>query len=129
MVETIRAISQRTAGDEYDLDLAVVSTPGAADRDGLLGWEMRNFTKVRYVDTPSSAAKASLIVADALVSDPIFDSEYLGENFPIQARQSPSEPTPQALTGWWLNRAWPTEFSRSVTVWVRADVHNLIKQR
>ncbi|MEK6574086.1 MAG: hypothetical protein AABZ58_07195 [Chloroflexota bacterium] len=49
----------------------------------------------------------------------------MGTHFPVQARALQADAAARDLIGWWLYRTWPTEFSRSVDVWVRADIHNL----
>jgi hypothetical protein len=129
MGDSLRAISDRAAGNESDVEIVVVNTPAAADRDGLLGWELRNFSKVRYVDSPGAASNSPVVIADESVSDPALGSAYVGESFPVQLRQLQAEPTLQGLTSWWLYRAWPTQYSRRVNLWVRADIHQLLEQR
>jgi hypothetical protein len=126
--QTIRDTSQRFAGKEDQLEIAVVADPVIDDRNGLLGWMLRNFPNVKYVDSMDMAVGSAAVIADSAVVDPRLDSGYAGEKFAIQVRQLQTDPTPGSMVNWWLYRGWPTEFSRNVTLWVRADVHNFLKQ-
>lgn len=129
LMDTIYATSQRSAGKEQEIEIAVVSDPTADDLNGLLGWALRDFPKARFVDSVALADGSPIVIADSVVTDPNLTSGYLGENFPTQSRQVQTEPTLQTLINWWLFRTWPTEYSRTLTLWVRSDVHNLIQQR
>lgn len=126
MMQTIRDTSQRSAGQEQDLEIAVVNDPIADDQNRLLGWELRGFSRARFVDSMDLAVGSPIIIADAAVSDPRLESGYAGEKFPVQARPGQADPSVQSLVNWWLFREWPTEVSRTVALWVRADVHNLL---
>jgi hypothetical protein len=128
LVDTLRATSNRAAGNERDVEIAVVDTPAVDDRNDLLGWALRDFTRVRYVDSPGAASNSPVVIADELQADPALGSAYVGERFPLQTRQLDAAPTWQSLISWWLHRVWPAEVSRSLTLWVRADVHQLTGQ-
>ncbi len=129
MMDEVRDISQRAAGKEEELEVVVVSNSGEADRDGLLGWELRKFPKARFVDSVELANGAPVVIATSGFAAPVLETDYLGERFPIQSRQLLEEPSFQTVVNWWLFRIWRTEFSRSLDLWVRGDVHGLITQR
>jgi hypothetical protein len=128
LMESVYATSQRSVGKEQEIELAVVGDPAADDANGLLGWAFRYFPKARFVDSVALAVGSPIVIVDSTVDDPALNSKYLGEDFPVQSRQQLTEPTFQTLINWWLYRVWPTEFSRTLTLWVRPDVHNLIQQ-
>lgn len=128
MMQTVRNVSQWTAGTDRDLEIAVVADPASGDQDGLLGWELRNYPRARFVDSVDSAVGAPLIIADAAVADPRLISGYAGEQFPILGAQAQSDSSGAVLVNWWLYRQWPTQYSRTITVWVRQDVHSLVKK-
>ena len=129
LMDTVYATSQRSAGKEQEIEIAVVSDRHTDDVNGLMGWALRYFPKARFVDSVALAEGSPIVIADAAVTDPKLSSGYLGESFPIQNRSQQTEPTFQTLINWWLFRAWPTVSARTLTLWVRADVHNLIQQR
>lgn len=129
MMDEVSQISLQTVGKEEDLEVAIVSNIGEADRDGLLGWELRKFSKARFVATADLALGAPVIIATSGFADPVLATDYLGERFPVQARQLLQEPSFQTVVSWWLFRIWPTDYTRSLDLWVRPDVHNLITQR
>jgi len=126
--QTLHATSQRSTGQTDQLEVAVVSDPIRDDRNSLLGWELRGFPNAKFVDSLDLAIGSPTIIVDSAVTDPRLDSGYTGEKFPLMSRQLQTDSTLQAYVNWWLYRDWPTEFSRTVTVWERADVHNLLKQ-
>jgi hypothetical protein len=128
MMQTVHHTSLWTVGDDHDLEVAVVTDPSSDDRSGLLGWELRGFPRARFVDSVDMAVGAPLIIVDSAVADPRLNSGYAGEQFPVLARQSQAEVTAASVINWWLYRQWPTEFSKTLTLWVRQDVHNLTRK-
>jgi hypothetical protein len=128
LIQTVTDISNRTVGNDTDLQVAVVSNLNEDDQNGLVGWELRNFPNVQFVNTADAASGVPVVIATSGFADPILATEYLGERYQIQSRQVVMEPSFQAAIGWWLNRQWSTEAARSVDLWVRGDVHSLIVQ-
>lgn len=124
MMGTIQDISQRATGERHELQIAVVD-PNSDDRDGLLGWKLRSFPNAQFVESLAAAGNSPLVITDSSVSDPALGSAYVGAHFAVQERALQADAAARDLIGWWLYRKWPTEFSRTVDVWVRTDVHNL----
>ncbi len=124
----IRNISHRTTSEKNTIEIAVVSDLLFNNQDDLLGWMMRDFPKARFVDSLASAKDSPIVITNAGLADPVLGSAYVGAKFAIQSRALPGEPTWQNLASWWLSRAWSSEFSRSVILWVRADIHNLTEK-
>jgi 4-amino-4-deoxy-L-arabinose transferase-like glycosyltransferase len=128
LMQSLTDISNRTVGNDTDLQVAVVSNLGEDDQNGLLGWEQRNFPNVQYVNTADVASGAQVVIATSGFADPVLATDYLGERYQIQSRQVVGEPSFQTAMSWWLSRQWATETARSVDLWVRGDVHSLIVQ-
>ena len=120
MMQTIEGVSDRNAGNKHDAEIVVLNDPARNDAEGLLGWELRDFTKVEFVDALSPAVNAPIVIADESVSDPKLGSDYVGEKFAVFARQADAPLTLENAANWWLFRAGAVEYARKV-VWVRGD--------
>jgi len=125
MVSEIRHTSLRATGKAEDVEIAVVSSSPTDVRDGLLGWELRDFTRARYVDSLAGAANSPVVITTDGVSDPALGAAYVGDRFPAQSRPLQADVTARSFVNWWLHRNWPAEFSRAFDLWVRADIHAL----
>jgi len=122
--QTIEDIANRSVGNEFDLGITVLNDPVWNDRDGLLGWEFRQFTKVKFVEALTGTVDSPVVITEAAVSDPTLGSSYIGQPFPIFGREQLQPPAPDKNVDWWLYRAGGVEYSRKV-LWVRQDVQTL----
>ncbi|MEK9164790.1 MAG: hypothetical protein AAB342_05460, partial [Chloroflexota bacterium] len=120
MMQTIEGVSDRYVGNKHEAEIVVLNDPARNDAEGLLGWELRDFTKVEFVDALSPAVNAPIVIADESVSDPKLGSDYVGEKFAVFARQADAPLTLENAANWWLFRAGAVEYARKV-VWVRGD--------
>lgn len=125
MMSSIEGVSERATGERKEVEIVVVVDPESGEPDGLLGWELRDFPNARYVDTIAAAANSPIVITDGDVADPALGSAYVGAHFPLQVRPLNTDGTARDLIGWWFFRDWPGEFSRTVRVWVRSDLHDL----
>ncbi len=121
MIQTIEDVSDRYVGNKHEAEIVVLNDPARDDAEGVLGWELRDFTKVEFVDALSPAVNAPIVIADESVSDPKLGSDYVGEKFAVFARQADEPLTLDSAANWWLFRAGAVEYSRKV-VWVRGRV-------
>lgn len=124
LMQTVRDVSNREAGNDSDLEIVVLNDPARDDRHGLLGWELRGYPNAVFVDALSPTIGAPLVIADAGVVDPTLGSAYVGQKFGVFGHWAQA---PQTLAGWidwWLFRAVSVDYARKV-VWVRQDVQLL----
>jgi len=128
MVKSLNDISDRTTGFKHDLEIVVLNDPAWNDRDTVLGWELREFPKTKFVDTLSPQINSPIVIADAAISDPTLGSTYVGQPFAMWGRK---EQTPFALEesiDWWLFRSGQVDYARRV-LWVRQDVQLLKREK
>ncbi len=124
LMQTVRDVSNRAAGNDTDLEIVVLNDPARDDRDGLLGWELRGYPNAAFVDGLSPTIGAPLVIADVSVADPALGSAYVGQKFGVFGHWAQA---PQTLAGWidwWLFRTVSVDYARKV-VWVRQDVQLL----
>lgn len=127
LIRSIEDVSDRTVGNETDLEITVLNDPVWNDRDGLLGWELRDFTKVKFVDGLGGDVNSPVVITEASVSDPKLGSSYVGQPFPVFGREQLAAPALEQTVDWWLYRSGDVEYSRKV-LWVRQDVQTLADQ-
>ncbi|MFQ5410072.1 MAG: hypothetical protein ACE5FI_16815, partial [Anaerolineales bacterium] len=119
MVASVEAISLRHVGDVHDVGITV-----QGDRNGALGWYLREFTHVVWVDSLGPAVNTPVIITPEFVTNPALGSSYLGESFAFVSRWDGRRQHPAAFVGYALFRAAPGE-NEHIVVWVREDVQLL----
>jgi hypothetical protein len=124
---SIEDIADRTVGNKTDLEVTVLNDPVWNDRDGLLAWELRDFTQVKFVDTLGGDINSPVVITEASISDPKLGSSYVGQQFPVFGREQLQTPALERTVDWWLFRSGGVEYSRKV-LWVRQDVQTLADQ-
>lgn len=125
LAQTLRDISNRTVGSNYDLEVVVLNDPAWNDRDGLLAWELRNFRRARFVDALAPEALGPVVITSETASDEVLNATYLGQRFAMLGRPVPRSFSLDGTINWWLYRSGgDVEYSRKV-LWVRQDVQTL----
>jgi hypothetical protein len=121
MMQTIQDVSDRNVGSKQEAEIVVLNDPARNDAEGVLGWELRDFAKVEFVDALSPTVNAPIVITDESVSDPKLGSDYVGQKVAVFARPADAPVTLDSAANWWLFRAGAVEYARKV-VWVRGDV-------
>ena len=124
MMKSVNDISNRATGFSHDLEIVVLNDPAWNDRDTVLGWELRQFHKAKFVDTLSPQINSPVVIADAAISDPTLGSTYVGQPFAMWGRKTQTPFALEESIDWWLFRTGQVEYARRV-LWVRQDVQLL----
>ena len=127
MMKSVNDISNRTTGFKHDLEIVVLNDPAWNDRDTVLGWELREFPKTKFVDSLSPQINSPVVIADAVISDPTLGSTYVGQPFAMWGRKGQTPFALEEAIDWWLFRTGQVEYARRV-LWVRQDVQLLKKE-
>ncbi len=127
MIKSLRDISNRATGFKHDLEIVVLNDPAWNDRDTVLGWELREFPKTKFVDSLSPQINSPVVIADAAISDPTLGSTYVGQPFAMWGRKGQTPFALEESIDWWLFRTGQVEYSRRV-LWVRQDVQLLKRE-
>ncbi|MBI3240711.1 MAG: glycosyltransferase family 39 protein [Chloroflexi bacterium] len=125
LTKTIEDISDRTVGSDGDLEVVVLNDPTWDDRNGLLAWELRNFSKLKFVDGLSPEELGPVVITGETVFDETLNGTYVGQRFALFGRSIPRLFSLDGFINWWLYRSGgDVEYSRKV-LWVRQDVQTL----
>ncbi|MBI5052192.1 MAG: hypothetical protein HZB52_02870 [Chloroflexi bacterium] len=127
MMKSVEDISDRTTGFKRDLEIVVLNDPAWNDRDTVLGWELREFPKTKFVDSLSPQINSAVVIADAAISDPTLGSTYVGQPFAMWGRKGQTPFALEESIDWWLFRSGQVEYARRV-LWVRQDVQLLKRE-
>lgn len=120
--ETLLEIAQReTLGEPAVPVVAVVPD------DGIIAWQLRDFTELTYADDPSTARLAQVAILSGDVPEIDLGGSYVGQPFVITRTWSSAG----SLEGfdflpWWLTRdVRVNPFNGDViTLWVRQDIYD-----
>lgn len=113
----LAALSERTVGKPYDMDVTVVGREDVA-----LRWQLRQFHAATVVESLGAGVISSAVVADtASVENPSLGMTYLGRQVPVLEERS-AIPAGVGLVKYVLYREGPAGFDHRV-LWVREDVH------
>jgi predicted membrane-bound mannosyltransferase len=134
MVETLAHVSNKRSGDDYAIDLTVLSD------DPALSWLLRDFKQARLAEPSGTPSFASIVVAPQTLGTPALGGEYVGQSFPLRRRWGPesigcqwnqvqlgAEQVTQldcnALASWLIYRRSPDPpTEEKVVVWLRKDL-------
>ncbi|MDH7487636.1 MAG: glycosyltransferase family 39 protein [Anaerolineae bacterium] len=116
---TLEILSSQRANDPHELAVDVV-TAGEDDRlTPLLGWALRDFVRLRWVEKGVTADAAAVVVAPERLELPLGEG-YAGQDFPLIARWTPQGLSGKPLWRWLLYReATAAPPMESVVLWVR----------
>ena len=128
--DSLVELSKRDVGGHPILDITVVNgfeTTGVTE-SGVIGWLLRDFENVRYVDSLAEAAQDQIVIVPEVVSQPDLGGDYVGQRFEILQTWD------NRTMGWndiwyWLNQrqtARPVISSSNVILWLRQDVFNSV---
>ncbi len=127
MMKSVTGISNRATGFKHDLEIVVLNDPAWNDRDTVLGWELREFPKTKFVDALSPQVNSAVVIADAAISDPTLGSTYVGQPFAMWGRKGETPFALEESLDWWLFRSGQVEYARRV-LWVRQDIQLLKRE-
>lgn len=118
---TLEILSAQRANDPHELAVDVL-TRGAGDRlTPLLGWALRDFVRLRWVEKSVTADAAAVVVAPEALELPLGES-YAGQDFPLIAWWTPQGLSGKPLWRWLLYReATAAPPMESVVLWVRRE--------
>ncbi len=116
---TLEILSSQRADDPHELEVDVV-TEGEQDRlTALLGWTLRDFVQLRWVEDGVPVDSASAVVATESLELPLGES-YAGQDFPLIAKWTPQGLSGKLLWRWLLYReATAAPPMESVVLWVK----------
>lgn len=127
--DTLNDLAFREAQGLPILPITVVRNPAIGlTEDGVLGWMLREYSRVRWVDSDEAAATDPIIIAQERsgfeVEQPNFGGSYVGQPFAITKKWSPDTMIGLDFLTWIVQRNVRFEPSPwlSVTLWVRQDV-------
>jgi hypothetical protein len=121
LMTTLGDVSNYTVGDTHDMQVTVQASP-----DGALGWALRGFPHVTFVNDLDPLVNSPAVIAPAEQQNPTLGSAYVGTGFTLRSTWTASNP------GWPEQFAWLT-FRRTSTpvqtekviLWVRQDIAKL----
>jgi hypothetical protein len=97
--------------------------------DGLLGWALRHYPNVRYVDTLAEAATEPIVIAPDLTlnsegEQPDLGGSYVGQRFILTRVWTPGSMIGFDFLAWFLQRQVRVQPApmQTVALWVRQDV-------
>ena len=116
---TLEILSSQRADDPHELEVDVV-TEGEQDRlTALLGWALRDFVQLRWVEDGVPVDSAPAVVATESLELPLGES-YAGQDFPLIAKWTPRGLSGKPLWRWLLYReATAAPPMESVVLWVK----------
>ena len=118
---TLEILSSQQADDPHELEIDVVTEGEQHDLTPLLGWALRDFVQLRWVEDRVPADAAPAVVAPEALELPLGES-YAGQDFPLIARWTPQGLSGKPLWRWLLYReATAAPPMESVVLWVRTD--------
>lgn len=121
MVETIEDISRRTVGNSRDVEITVVVDPA-----GSLGWVLREFPGVVWVNSLSPTIASSIVITPSDMVDPILGSSYMGQEFLFATQRKKRLDSRDGIMAYLDSRADQVSIEPSrLVLWVRKDVHLL----
>ena len=121
LMTTLGDVSNYTVGNAHDMQVTVQASP-----DGALGWSLRSFPHVTFVNDLDPLVNSPAVIAPADRQNPTLGSAYVGAGFPLRSTWTASN------LGWPEQFAWLT-FRRTsapaqtekVILWVRQDIAQL----
>jgi hypothetical protein len=122
LVATARDVSNIAEGTTVDAPVTVQAAP-----DSALAWALRDFRNLTFVEQVDPRVSTVLVVTPADGVNPALGSAYVGQDFVIVRRWSPTDFSPAQFAHWLLYRtaSTPTQDTR-VILWVREDTYRLV---
>lgn len=115
LMSTIRDFSRWSTGMANTVDIvSVVDAPS-------LRWELRDFSKARFVNTMPTDQTPSLIITKVETGSPTLTVNYRGQDFVWWVHPGWSGALPQNLKDWFTFRRAPV-VNESIILWVRSDI-------
>ena len=117
LVSTMEDVSLRSLGDRHHIDITVVGV-----NKSLLGWAMRKFDRVEWVEDLDADIGTPVVVTPGKLYENILELEYRGQEFAITQQQ---REIPRYANQWlnFLRRGYVPVENTSMVVWVRSDVY------
>ena len=117
LVSTMEDVSLRSLGDRHHIDITVVGM-----NKSLLGWAMRKFDRVEWVEDLDADIGTPVVVTPGKLYENILELEYRGQEFAITQQQ---REIPRYANQWlnFLRRGYVPVENTSMVVWVRSDVY------
>jgi uncharacterized protein (TIGR03663 family) len=111
LVRSLEGFSGRREGDEHVMAVAV------RQNSPILGWYLRDFVKVRFVDTNEAVSEPAVIGPAGKENSP--GPNYAGERFRFQTTWSARDLTVPEMLRWFLYRqSIVPEQSRDLMLWI-----------
>ncbi|MFN8528202.1 MAG: hypothetical protein U0670_06300 [Anaerolineae bacterium] len=120
--ETLQEVAERQSGGFNEVEVGVV-----APDDGIIAWELRDFSAVHYVaDAQEAVGMPVILMMESEVGAPDrVVNNYVGQDFLISRTWSPENLLPTEIPAWWSQRRTRINDTgrQRVILWLRGDVY------
>lgn len=122
MVETAEEVSRMVTSTSHEIDMVVEGAP-----NGMIGWALRDFENVTFVDAVSPDMTASVVITPADTRSPTLGSDYVGQDFTVARAWEPSWANADQFLLWLFYRVGeiPSQEYRFI-LWVQEDIYRLL---
>jgi hypothetical protein len=120
---TLLEVAHRETRGFPRIPIAVVG-----EDDGLLGWLLRDFSGVRYLNDASEARGAEIALLPATLPGAVetdLGGSYVGQDFVLTRSWTPARLGSLDSLTWWLEREPrdPGSPAQQVVLWLRQDIY------
>ncbi|RMG83735.1 MAG: hypothetical protein D6712_12595, partial [Chloroflexi bacterium] len=126
--ETLHDLTMRDSFGFKNLPLTILVDNDIIQPDGLLMWELREFSRVKYASDIASVRGDQIIILPANFTEPDLGGAYVGQDFILERFWDVRTIRPSTFFAWWLQRQTLPEpapqVSSAVILWLRQDVYN-----
>jgi uncharacterized protein (TIGR03663 family) len=118
LVETVETVSSRKSGDRRTIAVTVHQGAGPA-----LGWYLRDFDKVKFVDRLIPSVDTPVVIAPAEEQEPTLGANYSGQDFVLTSSWKPQGLSGSDLLEWLFYRQARTPLQTdNVILWVKQEL-------
>ena len=119
--ETLQTLAQRESGGFPRLELYAQTND-----QGLVGWLLRDFTRLQFIERASDASGAGILLIPWSVEPPALTGDYVGQGFVLRRARSSAATRP--LAGWLLAGNEIVASPETLVLWLRRDVYDGMSQ-
>ena len=119
--ETLQTLAQRESGGFPRLELYA-----QADDRSLVGWLLRDFARLRYIERARDASGAGILLLPRSAEPPALTGDYVGQDFIMRRARSSAASGP--LAGWVLAGNDIVAPPETLVLWLRRDVYDGLSQ-
>jgi predicted membrane-bound mannosyltransferase len=122
MIETAEEVSRMTEGAPHEVGIVVQGHP-----NGMIGWALRDFENVTFVEAVSPNVTAPMVITPADTRNPTLGSDYVGQDFAVARAWTPTWADANQFLLWLIYRegATPPEEYRFI-LWIQEDIYRLL---